>query len=52
MAYRVYYLIDAFGENYIDEKLLNAFKEKIFHCNKVLNGYIAYLNKSLQGTNN
>lgn len=38
------HLIDAFDEEYIDEQYLNNQKEKIFHCNKVLNGYIAYLN--------
>jgi len=41
------HLIDAFDEKYIDEKCLNYFREKILHCNKVLNGYIAYLNKQV-----
>lgn len=40
------HLIDAFDEEYIDEKYLNIQREKIMHCNKVLNGYIAYLLKS------
>ena len=39
------HLIDACDEEYIDEKCLNQYKEQIFHCNKVLNGYIAYLIK-------
>lgn len=37
------HLIDAFDEKYIDENRLNEFKLKIAHCNKVLNGYMAYL---------
>jgi four helix bundle protein len=39
------HLIDALDEGYIDEACLNEFRNKILHCNKVLNGYIAYLNK-------
>lgn len=39
------HLIDAYNEKYIDEKQLQEFKSKLFPCNKVLNGYIAYLNK-------
>ncbi len=39
------HLIDAFDEKYIDERQLQELKSKLFHCNKVLNGYIAYLNK-------
>ena len=39
------HLIDAFDEEYIDDNCLNKQKEQILHCNKVLNGYIAYLNK-------
>ncbi|HWY12729.1 MAG TPA: four helix bundle protein [Bacteroidia bacterium] len=39
------HLIDAFDEEYIDERCLKKQKEQILHCNKVLNGYIAYLNK-------
>jgi four helix bundle protein len=39
------HLIDANDEKYISDETLKLFKEKIFHCNKVLNGYIAYLNK-------
>lgn len=41
------HLIDAFDEGYIDEQYLNNQKEKILHCNKVLNGYIAYLTKQI-----
>lgn len=37
------HLIDAFDEGYIDKITLSEFKERIFHCKKVLNGYIAYL---------
>lgn len=44
------HLIDSFDEKYIDEEELKFFKDKILHCNKVLNGYIAYLNK--QALNN
>jgi len=39
------HLIDAYDEGYIDENCLAVYKDKILHCNKVLNGYIAYLNK-------
>lgn len=42
------HLIDAFDEGYIDQKCLDSYREKILHCNKVLNGYIAYLNKQSQ----
>ena len=39
------HLIDAFDEEYISDIELEYFKEKILHCIKVLNGYIAYLKK-------
>ncbi|RAV30168.1 four helix bundle protein [Sinomicrobium soli] len=39
------HLIDAFDEEYINEQTLSRYKIQILHCNKVLNGYIAYLNK-------
>ena len=39
------HLIDAYDERYIDEQILADFKERILHCNKVLNGYITYLEK-------
>ncbi len=42
------HLIDALDEGYIDDECLDGFREKIFHCNKVLNGYINYLNKRAQ----
>jgi four helix bundle protein len=42
------HLIDAYDEGYIDENCLQTYREKILHCNKVLNGYIAHLNKQTQ----
>ena len=39
------HLIDAQDEGYISEETLIEFKNRLLHCNKVLNGYIAYLNK-------
>ena len=39
------HLIDAFDEGYINEEVLNNFKKRIMECNKVLNGYIAYLKR-------
>ena len=42
------HLIDAYDEGYIYQKCLDSYREKILHCNKVLNGYIAYLNKQTQ----
>lgn len=39
------HLIDAFDAGYISQQTLSDFRSKLFHCNKVLNGYIAYLNK-------
>jgi four helix bundle protein len=42
------HLIDAFDEGYIDGNCLDEYREKILHCNKVLNGYIAYLNKQIR----
>ena len=39
------HLIDAFDEKYIFEDELKYFRDKVLHCIKVLNGYIAYLKK-------
>ena len=41
----LHHLTDALDEDYIDEKQLDDYRNKIMHCNKVLNGYINYLNK-------
>ena len=41
----LHHLTDALDEGYIDEKCLEDYRVKILHCNKVLNGYINYLNK-------
>lgn len=39
------HLIDAFDEEYITGEELKYFMEKVLHCIKVLNGYIAYLER-------
>lgn len=39
------HLICAFDEGYIDETVLEEFKNHIFGLMKILNGYIAYLKK-------
>ncbi len=39
------HLIDAFNEEYIFDDELKYFRDKVLHCIKVLNGYIAYLKK-------
>ncbi|MGE5796998.1 MAG: four helix bundle protein [Ignavibacteria bacterium] len=39
------HLIDAFDEEYITGEELKYFREKVLHCIKVLNGYIAYLER-------
>ncbi|HEX4875584.1 MAG TPA: four helix bundle protein [Chitinophagaceae bacterium] len=39
------HLIDAFDENYITEEQLNYFRNKINEVEKLLNGYISYLEK-------
>jgi four helix bundle protein len=39
------HLIDAFDEEYIIGEELKYFREKVLHCIKVLNGYIAYLER-------
>ena len=44
------HLIDAFDEEYIDETTLDEYRGEIMHCNKVLNGYISYLNKQVNKT--
>jgi len=41
------HLIDAFDEEYISDKEMKYFREKVLFCIKVLNGYIAYLKKQL-----
>ena len=41
------HLIDAFDEEFITDEELKYFREKVLHCIKVLNGYIAYLEKQL-----
>ena len=45
------HLICALDEGFIDEKKFNKFNDHLLHCLKILNGYIAYLKKSKQGTN-
>jgi four helix bundle protein len=39
------HLIDAFDEEYITDEELKYYREKVLHCIKVLNGYIAYLER-------
>jgi four helix bundle protein len=39
------HLIDAFDENYISEEQLKYYREKIVEVEKLLNGYINYLEK-------
>lgn len=39
------HLINAFDEEYITGEELKYFREKVLHCIKVLNGYIAYLER-------
>lgn len=41
------HLIDAFDEEYISDKEMKYFREKVLFCIKVLNGYIAYKKKQL-----
>jgi four helix bundle protein len=43
------HLIDALDEEYISEDEFNYFRDKVLHCNKVLNGYIAYLRSQVNG---
>jgi four helix bundle protein len=38
-------LIDAFDENYISEEQLKYYREKVVEVEKLLNGYINYLEK-------
>jgi hypothetical protein len=38
-------LIDAFNEEFITDEELKYFREKVLHCIKVMNGYIAYLER-------
>jgi four helix bundle protein len=46
------HFITAFDEEYIDEVLLIAMREKYRNCLKLLNGYIAYLKRQKETTNN
>jgi four helix bundle protein len=41
------HLIDALDCNYISNEEMEAFKSKIEHTGKLLNGYITYLRKNL-----
>ena len=41
------HLIDAFDCNYIDEAMLNAYRNKIAEIERILNGYINYLEKNI-----
>lgn len=43
------HLIDAFDENYISEQQLSDYREKINEVEKLLNGYINYLEKKSKG---
>lgn len=42
------HLIDALDENYINEEQLNYYRNKITEVEKLLNGYINYLEKKSQ----
>ncbi len=44
------HLICALDERYINEEQFNKINDHLLHCLKILNGYIAYLKKSKQGT--
>ena len=41
------HFIDAFDCNYIDENILKSFKTEITELEKILNGYINYLQKNV-----
>ncbi|SHF78088.1 four helix bundle protein [Flavisolibacter ginsengisoli] len=41
------HLIDALDENYITETVLNEYKAKIAEVEKLLNGYIHYIEKKI-----
>jgi|SRR6476619_2521462 len=41
------HLIDALDENYISEAVLNEYKAKIAEVEKLLNGYIHYIEKKI-----
>jgi len=45
------HLICAFDENYITENELKLFRIKVETCMKLLNGYISYLQKQKNNTN-
>ncbi len=45
------HLICAFDENYITENELKSFRNKVETCMKLLNGYITYLQKQKNNTN-
>ena len=42
------HLIDAFDCNYVDEQKLNEFRIQIAEVEKLLNGYINYLERMIQ----
>lgn len=44
------HLICALDEEYVDESIFQSHRELIEHCWKVLNGYIAYLQKAARGS--
>lgn len=46
------HIICAFDEGFIDEQLLGECRQRVDYCTKVLNGYIAYLQKAKQKTIN
>jgi four helix bundle protein len=45
------HLICAFDEGFIQKESFNEINDHILHSLKILNGYIAYLKKSKQGSN-
>ncbi|MFD2531888.1 four helix bundle protein [Gracilimonas halophila] len=44
------HLICALDEGYIQQNAFDELNNQILHCLKILNGYIAYLKKSKQGS--
>lgn len=43
------HLIDALDEKYINEEQLNYFRQKVYEVEKLLNGYINFLEKKSNG---
>ncbi len=41
------HLIDAFNCNYISEEILQSFRQKVYEVEKLLNGYINFLEKKI-----